>query len=205
VAPGDTVFPKIDALIKRARLFIVDISTQYTLAEFQLALKNIDTTRILIIAQKNDRIQLPKEASNLNILTRPNVLSAEPIEFFEGIRAWLNNAAERFESTSISEPRRLLEIGEYRAAVISSITLLESSLRKWLDIPLSSSSKPITLRNMLEIARQQELLGKYQVRTILEWLKIRNEVVHSDKKITKSTAEEIVNGVLDIVITKNAR
>jgi hypothetical protein len=204
VSPGDTIFPKIDALIKRAQLFIVDTSTQNTLFELQLATKNISASRILVIAQRNIINQLPNEMSNIRVLTRPDVFSADPVEFLEGIRAWLTDAAERFESTSVSEPRRLLDAGEYRAAVISAITLLESSLRKWLDIPLSTSSKPITLRSMLEIARQQELLGKYEVRTILDWLKIRNEVVHSDRKISKNIAEEITSGVLDIVLRRNA-
>jgi hypothetical protein len=199
VSPGDTVFPKIDALIKRSHLFIVDISTQYTLTELQLALKNIDVSRILIIAQRNIQ-QLPIEISNFRVLTRPDFFAPDPVEFLEDIRLWLSNAAANFESTSISEPRRLLNSGEYRAAVISSITLLESNLRKWLDIPSQPSLKPVTLRNMLDIAHQHELLGKYEVKTILEWLKIRNEVVHSDRKITKNVAENIVNGVLDIVI-----
>lgn len=205
VSPGDTIFPKIDALIKRAQLFVVDASTQNTLFELQLAVKNISPSQILVIAQRNIFRQLPLEMSNFYILTRPDFFSADPVEFLEGIRVWLNKAAERFESTSVSEPSRLLNAGEYRAAVISSITLLESSLRKWLDIPSSTSAKPITLRSMLEIARQQELLGKYEVRTILEWLKIRNEVVHGDKKISKNVAEEIVNGVLDIVLRRNPR
>lgn len=205
IAPGDTVFPKIDALIQRARLIIVDASTRYTLLELQLALKNVDVSRILIISQRNVLPQLPMDISKFHILSRPDISTADPVEFLDGVRSWLNDAAERFETTSIAEPRRLLDAGEYRAAVISSITLLESSLRKRLDIPSSTSSKPISLRNMLEMAHHQELLGKYEVRTILEWLKVRNEVVHSDKKVTKNTAEEIVNGVLDIMASRNFR
>lgn len=197
VSPGGTVFPKIDALIKRAQLFVVDISTQYTLTEFYLAQKNLGASRILIIAQRNTN-QLPVEFSNFHILTRPDISSADPVEFLDGIREWFNGASERFETTLTLEPRRLLVASEYRAAVISSITLLENNLRKWLDIP-SYSPKPITFRNMLEIARQQELLGKYEVKTILGWLKIRNEVVHGDRKVAKNIAEEIVNGVLEIV------
>lgn len=198
VAPGDAIFPKIDALIKRAQLFVVDASTQYTLTELQLALKKIDPSRILIVTERKNQ-QLPIDLPKVHRLTRPDVSSADPVDFLEGLRSWLNDAAERFESTSMSEPHRLLSAGEYRAAVISSITLLESNWRKWLDIPSSSSTRPMSMRNMLDLAHHQQLLGNYDVKTILEWLKIRNEVVHSDRKVTQKIAEEIVNGVLDIV------
>lgn len=204
VSPGDTIFPKIDALIKRAQLFLVDASTQYTIAELQLASKNIDPSRILIVVQRNTRL-LIEISKNYRVITRPDVSTADPEDFLNQIKAWLTIAAEQFAPKSVLEPRRLLEAREYRAAVISSITLLESNLRKWLDIPTAPSLKTITLRAMLEQAQHQELLGKYQVQTILNWLKIRNEVVHSDRKITKNVAEEIVNGVLDIVLRKNRR
>jgi hypothetical protein len=198
VSPGDTVFSKIDAMIKRAQLFIVDISTQYTLTELQLALKkNTKPSQILVISQNNSH-QIPVNILKFSILTRPDVFSEDHVEFLDDIRSWVSNAAESFRPISHSEPGRLLYAHEYRAAVISSITLLESSLRQRLDIP-SHSQKPITLPSMLELASQQELLGKYDVKTIVGWLKIRNEVVHSDKKITKNTAEKIVNSVLDIV------
>lgn len=203
VSPGDTIFPKIDALIKRAQLFVVDVSTQYTLTELQLAIRNIDSSRILVIMQRNT--QVPIDLTKFRIITRPDVSTADPEDFFKGIREWLGVAAEKFAPTLVLEPHRLLNAGEYRAAVISSITLLESNLRNWLEIPSIPSQKAVTLRAMLEKAQHQELLGKYEVQTILNWLKIRNEVVHSDRKITRKAAEEIMNGVLDIVLKRNGR
>jgi len=203
VSPGDTIFPKIDALIRRAQLFVVDVSTQNTITELQLASRNIDSSRILIIAQRNTRV--PFEISNYRVIIRPDIFTADPEDFLGRIREWLGTAAEKYGPTLALEPRRLLDAGEYRAAVISSITLLESILRKWLEIQSIPSLKAVTLRAMLEQAQNQELLGKYEVRTILNWLKIRNKVVHSDRKITKNIAEEIVNGVLDIVSRRNER
>ena len=202
VSPGDTIFAKIDALIKRAQLFVVDVSTQNTLTELLLATRNIDPSRILVIVQRNT--QVPIDVSKYRVITRPDISTADPEDFFERIREWFGIAADKFAPTLSSEPRRLLNAGEYRAAVISSITLLELNLRKWLDIPSKPSQKPATLRTMLEQAQYQGLLGNYAVQTILNWLKIRNEVVHSDRKITRNIAEEIVNGVLDIV-SRNGR
>jgi hypothetical protein len=37
------------------------------------------------------------------------------------------------------------------------------------------------------------------VRTVLDWLRIRNQVVHSGNAVTKGKAEEIVHGILGIV------
>jgi hypothetical protein len=204
VSQGDTVFSIIDALIRRAQLFIGDISTQNTMTEFQMAMKNIPNSRILIITRNNTH-PLPIDMSKLNVITRPDFLSADPEAFLDRIKAWISNAAEQFEPTLATEPQRLLVSGEYRSAIISSITLLESNLRKWLDIPNTVPSKSITLRNMLEQASHQELLGTFDVHTILDWLKIRNEVVHSDKKVTKIVAEQIVNGVHNILNSRNSR
>jgi hypothetical protein len=49
VAPGDAVIAKIDALISRARLMVVDASSDYTINELRLALRQMEPDRILVI------------------------------------------------------------------------------------------------------------------------------------------------------------
>ncbi len=198
VSPGDTIFAKIDALIKRALLFVVDVSTENTFTELQLASRYVDISRILVIVQQNTNLLI--DISRYHIINRPDISAADPEHFFDIIREWFENAADKFAPTLLSEPRRLLNSGEYRAAVISSLTLLEINLRKWLNIPSISSQKTVTFRMMVEQAQINGLLNNFGSDTILSWMKIRNEVVHSDRKLTRKIATEIVNGVLEITI-----
>jgi hypothetical protein len=197
VSPGDTFLPKIDALLERASLFVVDVSTQSALAELRLAARKLQLSRILIIVQPAST--LPSDLEDASVLTRPDVVSTDPEEFIEQIGAWFAGVAEHYIPSLAEEPSRLLLAHEYRAAIIAAITLLESTLRQRLDLPQAPSTKIVSLRALLEMAQTQGLLGDYSVQMLLEWLRVRNEVVHTQRTVTKRTAEQIVRGVLAII------
>jgi len=196
VSPGDTFLPKIDALIERALLFLVDASTQFTIAEFLLAAKKLAPSRILVITP--ELASFPFDVQNITVITRPDVVSGDLEEFLFKVLAWFATAAERLQPSLADEPRRLLESHEYRAAVIAAITLLESNLRNRLDIPRISSTKSLSFRSLLEQAHAQNLLGNFPTQTVLEWLRVRNQVVHWQYRVTQEEAERIVQGVLAI-------
>jgi hypothetical protein len=80
------------------------------------------------------------------------------------------------------------------------MSLLETTLRQRLDVPKTLPGKrSTTLTMLLEDAQVQGLLGDVPSHKILEWLRIRNQVVHTDLTVHKATAEEMVKGVLRIV------
>jgi SIR2-like protein len=192
VAPGDAILPKIDALIGRARLMVVDASTDFTLEELRIGIRQLhDPTRILIIYQEGTT---PPDIM-LQSLARPDVTVDDPEPFLNQVQDWLHSAAERLRPDLLGEPTRLLHAGEYRAAVMSAISLLESVLRRHADRPGVSSPRYVTLRPLLEQANSQGMLGDTPVHVVQEWLKVRNEVVHSHRPVTKANAEQIVNGV----------
>jgi hypothetical protein len=112
---------------------------------------------------------------------------------------WFSAAEERFKPQLREEPSRLIAAKEYRAAIISAISLLEVTLRQRLTTPSSVSGRRITLTALVEEAKAQGILGNVQMKTLLEWLRTRNQVVHGSLPVPKSTAERIVNGVLEIV------
>jgi hypothetical protein len=99
----------------------------------------------------------------------------------------------------MAEPQRLLVAGEYRAAVISAITLLETAVREQLDLIPVSSSKPMSLRQMLGLAAERGLLPAERIPAIMEWLQTRNQLVHTRQAIQRRLAEQVVTGVLEIV------
>ena len=193
VTPGDTILPKVDALIGRSLLMIVDASSEFTLAEFRFGIRRLPAGRILLIGQQGTR--LPSDLAGYLYIQRPDVNLEEPDAFLESVHEWLRAAAEELRPTLLAEPSRLLAAGENRAAVISAISLLESVLRRRVDMPAVSSPRAVTLRDLLHHAENQGLLRDMPIREVQDWLMIRNEVVHGLKNITKGKAERIVNGV----------
>ena len=197
VSPGDTILAKIEALIQRALLFVVDASSPNTLFEFGMARERVDASRILVVAPSPG--ELPVDLKEVQTLLRPDVAATESEEFVRAVGQWFADAADRFALRLAEEPRRLLRAGEYRAAVIASISLLEVFLRKRLDIPSSSTGHRVSLPVLAGNAQGQGVLGEVPGRKIVEWLQIRNQVVHSQRTVPKSAAESIVKGVLQIV------
>ena len=147
----------------------------------------------MLIGQQGTR--LPSDLVSCLYIQRPDVNLEEPDAFLESVHGWLRGAAEEPHPTLLAEPARLLAAGENRAAVISAISLLESVLRRRVDMPAVSSSRAVTLRELLHHAESQGLLRDTPIREVQDWLMIRNEVVHRTKNISKGKAEQIVSGV----------
>ena len=160
-------------------------------------LARMNASRILVVAPSPG--ELPVDLKEVQALLRPDVAATESEEFVLGVDRWFAAAADRFAPRLAEEPRRLLRAKEYRAAVIASISLLEEFLRERLDMANSVSVRRVTLPALIEIAQRQGILGEVPGRQIVEWLGVRNQVVHSQRSVPKSMAESIVKGVLQIV------
>jgi hypothetical protein len=197
VAPGDAFLAKIDALINRARLIVVDASTEFTLAELRMAMERMDRSRILTIIPAG--ASLPLDIRDFRVILRPETTSSEPEGFLDQFREWLSIAARESQPSLANEPNRLLRAGEYRAAVIAAITLLETWLRERVGASKTSLGRPSLLRGLLEEAQGQGLLGNNSLDEILTWLRMRNEVVHNLLLVSRNEATRIVRGVSGIV------
>lgn len=207
ITPGDNVSAKIDALIDRAIVMIVDLSSSWTLAEYRMAIarlrgteaKSLRRTFSLIVVVTSGE-QIPATAAGLRILTRPNVITDDPDDFISSIAVELREIASQLGMDRSEEARRLLQAKEFRAAVISAMTLLEDTLRThlnkefWPDV-----RRPMSFRKLFEKSVNEGLIAEELMPRIDRWIRTRNEVVHSSKTIAKSEAQEIVEGVMRIV------
>jgi len=201
VSPGENFLAKIDALISRAELVAVDASSDATLAEARMVLSRKEPHKFVIIAEEGAQISSDLQSSR--IMLRPGLASVDVQSFLNSLEEWLDQAARDLEPTLSSEPRRLLTSNEHRAAVISAITHLEMTLRERLDLQRihlrqRRRGKVISVAEMLNIARERNLLGKFEVKQVLEWLYIRNHAVHSRANVTAKIAQDIVDGVEEI-------
>jgi hypothetical protein len=202
VSPGDTVNAKIEALIARAQLFVVDTSTANTVLELGMV-RRVDTdwSRILVIAPAGE--SMPSDLRGVLTLTRPDIGAGdEANDFLRRVTEWFARAAEIYLPTLIEEPRRLLQAREYRAAVIAAISLLEVFLKNRLDVPTSFSGRRVTVTSLLEEAHRQERLRNIPLQRVTGWLRTRNQAVHSQMPVSRAVAEQIVRGVQQIVQTK---
>jgi hypothetical protein len=197
VTPGDNIVAKLDALLERALLVVVDAATPATLSELQMAIVRLGPARVLLVSQRGGH--RPTDLEGLRTVERPDITEVDPVEFLTALQSWFQQAAHLHLATFMAEPERLLVAGENRAAVISAITLLETTLREQLEQPTMPAIRPMPLRRMLNLAAEHELLPAERIPAIMEWLHIRNQLVHSRQAISRRDAQQIVSGVLKIV------
>jgi hypothetical protein len=208
VTPGDTISAKIDTLIDRSSVMVTELTSSWALAEYRMALARInssspdDTLRkplhLIIVATENE--QLPALAQEFPVIRRPNIVREDPDAFIQELGEMLQGLAAKVGVQRRAEPERLLQMKEYRAAVISAMTLLEAKLRDRLGKnPWPQSRGPMPMRSLVALAGDEGLLTPELRRKVDGWMRIRNELVHSSMDVARVQATEIVTGVLEAV------
>lgn len=204
IAPGDSYPAKIDVLMRRAALAVVDASSPNTFTELSMLRGLPRGIPTLVVVEGNDRpdpvsgLVMPNDLSTSVVLSR----SADPLanqpEFLTGVANWIDQASEIVRPRISDEPTRLLGLKEYRAAVIAAMTALESSLRVALGKydPRSYPRRILPLTRIADLAFAEELLTPTERHELREWSEIRNRAVHSAAPITRRQAEQVVNGAV---------
>jgi hypothetical protein len=195
--PGDALAPKVEALINRAELVIADASQSWTLYELQLAFKWLGADRVLAILQQD--LTPPTGLQGLRILQRPTLPIQYPDTLLAGIDKWLAGKAAALGLRLVEEPERLLRVREFRAAVVSSVTLLETTLRERLEQKPERFGPSKNMGRLVEGASGAGLISPAEAEEIEEWRRLRNSVVHSSEGVAAKTARAVVNSVLRIV------
>jgi hypothetical protein len=142
--------------------------------------------------------QAPPAARDLPIIVRPDVLSADPEPFIANVVDHLRPAATLSAPQRTHEPRRLFDAKEYRAAVISAVTLLEEHLRGLLGNQADDRRRN-SMRFLLDRAKQRGLIKEDDLPRIDRWIRLRNIAVHSSEHVGRADAKEVVDGVLRLV------
>ena len=213
VSPGDNINAKIEALIDRATVMVVELTTQYTSAELRMALNRRthapvgDQRRQLrMIIVSNEPVTAFEELAKPNILhIAADSLTDNPTKFAVELSHVLSLIVEELGLGQEQEPQRLLTQGEGRAAVISAMTLLETRLRetipfrviKGTDFP--NKYRVQSLRGLLDEATNLKLISPQLRNGLDSWMRLRNEIVHNGTTVTVTKAREVVQGVMEIV------
>jgi HEPN domain-containing protein len=198
---GDSVSAKIDTLIDRAAVMVVDATSPHTQFELSLAASRAQETStrpnrqpLRLIPVVTDFTQRPARSIGIQAIKRPDVLSDDSPFVYE-----LGNALQALSDAmglaQNLEPRRLFEAKAYRAAVTAAMTLLEVTLRQRLSKPgLEAVPRPMSMRQLLRLASEKNLLQDSYDEVLL-WTKLRNDAVHTAKPISRNEAKAVVEGV----------
>jgi hypothetical protein len=164
VSPGDNISAKIDALIDRSNVMVVEISSASTQAEFRMAISRLKSRSDqqlrkpfeLIIVATDDQ-QIPPEGREFQVVMRQETWVAEPEAFIARLLERLREFAPHTEALRGAEARRLLNAREYRAAVIAAMTHLEATLRERLEnrpwlakTSWESARRPMSMRSLVD-------------------------------------------------------
>jgi hypothetical protein len=206
---GESVSAKIDTLIDRAAVMVVEATSSWTQFELGLAAalmqeassrSNRQPLRLIPIIM--DGTPLRGLNVELKVITRPDML-LEDSPFIDELADLFQALARELGLAQNLEPRRLLNAKEYRAAVIAAMTSLEATLRQRLDNPSHESSRrPLSMRQLIELARRDGILeATYE--EVLLWAKLRNEAVHTARLVSRNEAKDVVDGVERILAAAN--
>jgi SIR2-like domain len=214
VAPGDNINSKIEALIDRASVMVVELTSQWTRAEYDLAVARMKDPELgpshrrglQIVVVTTEADQVPSSARAFPVVIRPSFMVDDADRFVDSLAGLLREIAAKIGLDQDLEARRLLEAREYRAAVISAMTHLEASLRRRLqDSAILQAGPSLEVRRPLSLSQIVSLAVKYQQidpasgEQIRGWMNVRNEVVHTARSVSRSAAREIVLGVSKIL------
>lgn len=197
ISPGENISAKISALIDRAEVIVVDASTPNTIFELQMALAKRHE-RVFVILEEGAK--MPLDFAGHIHLRRPKGSESESEQFRQDLDSWFERIAEELRPALTQEPERLLKKKEYRAAIISAMSLLESELRKRIREDRIFKVRPyISIQRAVEAAFEDQILTQEEAHDIKEWMSIRNKVVHLGESVSAKIAKAVVKGVLDIV------
>ncbi|PMD93551.1 hypothetical protein BWI97_18335 [Siphonobacter sp. BAB-5405] len=194
---------KVTALIQKAEFLVFDLSSEDNNIVNELSIALLRKKKnLLIIKDKNDEIFSSYNKDFILILDlanieRPDDIYEEKDNFLDKISSWFKNKSEIYLSSFYDEPIRLLNKEEFRSAVISAFTLIDSVLRKKLES--ENYSRSVSSKEILYKALEKDIISQEDFHTILQVSRERNILAHSLKEISSERAKKIVDDIMKIV------
>ncbi len=194
--PPGTHLAKNDALLSRARLVVVEPDSP----EFHTSLlydSGAAGTRSTLVVTPSNRPMIA--GFDGRVLIRPARPDADPEQFIanftEVIRQITRNSARSTESDAI----RLMRLKEPRAALITAIALLETTLSKTYDTNKREEKLPGNLRSLLRQASVDGKITPDETATLSAAQQARNEAVHTNQEVNASRVKEYVDTIIRVV------
>ncbi len=194
LSPTESVVAKITALVERSEAVVIH-GSRMRWDRFKPQL--LSRKQVLVIKDHGvpadfqdspgvQYIEMPFEGAPFDAL----------LEEFDG---WFKRLSDRVGPVLVEEPERLLKAKEYRAAVVSAISVLEMELRLALDDSSDRDRRFLPGLALIEEAIDRGLVDLSWRARIQNWWKERNLIVHERHDTSAKMAADIVKGTLEIV------
>ena len=190
--PSDNWLAKSELLIQKSNLALVDLSQNNpnVIWELNTLLKN--NKHIICIAQEDSLIDI--RFKNKNIIYYK---SFDDQDFLTQLQNYILSFVHEFASNGIEEANRLFKLKEYNAAAISAFRYLEEYIRKSI-IDIYQYKRLYSLSLMLQTLCEQDIIHNISDSEIKQYIRLRNELVHTNFSITKFQASSVINFVKKI-------
>jgi len=199
ITPGDNITAKVFALIQKSTIVIADLGTVNTINEVEMILSNKEFQKpVLIITDSISPLSI--DIQKHFMILKPDLNSDNADEFIDKIEKWVLKNVAKINPISVEEPERLLNVGEYRASVISVFSLLEYELRMAIErVAKISVSNKLPLNFLIAKLRDTNVIHSKEYVIIRQCMNTRNLLVHSQETITEDNAKNIVTNTLIII------
>lgn len=190
IMPGEIITRKIDTLISKSSMAVVDLSGNNANVMWELENAMNKKRKVILIVDDEHSDDLP---SNLmGLIPLKYSLSGDNTQFINSLNHYLLEMQEDKEGlNNLKEHLRLLRMGEYDAAVIMAFRFLETTLADKDGI----KSKPIPFLNQLNLLQTNDNNKKKLIDSVKEFRRVRNNIVHTNMTISKKEATHIVQGI----------
>ncbi|WP_235596445.1 SIR2 family protein [Leptospira weilii] len=196
ISSEESRLAKLDALIERAFVVIGDNTIKESEDEISYIRSKINNNKILIFSN-TDENSISQEGPV--ILNKP----LEPVQEIELliIEDWLFEIMESIGMQFVNEPRRLYELKEYKAAVVSALSTFEMRLRNFLWSVREKYPKVerATLNDSLKFLQEYQIISDEDFENLSSFIKKRNELIHTRMGTDSIESESIISGLEKII------
>lgn len=199
LSSGSTI-PITATLIRRSSVIVIESITppEVYLSELKTSLSKKTDLQVIVIVQ--EEMALPDYLSNIGkVIKRSENLDFHTaaqlaLEISSHLKVIIGNVQNRLSQ----EPRRLLELGEPKSALISAFSLLEKHLYdKLREDQKITGEERLSLRKLYELARRSEYDNLPPKSKVESWINTRNTLIHRAGDISAKDAKKMVLDMIE--------
>ncbi len=189
--PGELITRKVDTLITKCSMVVVDLSGNNANVMWELGNAMSKAKNVVLIVDKEQAGNLPSNLSGLFYLTYS--FSEDNFEFVDSLERYLNEIQDKNGyGDGVQNYHRLLEKDEYEAAVIMAFRYLETLFTD------NSAFKVVPVPNVFSSLYTENEKFKKLISDTKKYRQIRNHIVHGSMNISKEEAIEIVKNIDEV-------
>lgn len=195
VSAGDNVMANVSSIISKSEYFFLDLESKEAMYDWGQIMSQGKNKSNMFILRTPDIGLSNSKSFNAHYKTEDFYENPEPI--LKVAEKWFSEMADKLASKAATEPERLLNKNEYKAAVISAIVLLEVELRR-----LVNARPGMSLSGLFQLstaATELNIISKDDLSKIRKWVNLRNTIIHFGVDPEKDYAELVVMDILSFL------